>query len=327
MSRTGSVNRVARSPASRYDGESTILAIVEELTASLRLAGITDPRRGATDIVAALLEVPRSWPVMNRDANVDADVAGAARAAAQKLARGAPFAYAVESAPFRHLNLFVDERVLIPRPETEVLVGEILDRMQSLFGTAESWGTAIDIGTGSGAIALALAAEGLFSRVIATDASLDALEVARANSISTAAALVAEVEFRQGSLLSPVRGVKAAVLVSNPPYIAFSEMDALPASVRDWEPPIALFSGHDGMSATAGIVRDGWRNLVSGGLLALEVDERRASLVAEMIMRHGGYTDVGVMLDLAGRERFVLGVRRDAEFAETQRASGRDRRK
>ena len=188
----------------------------------------------ATDIIAALLEVPRSWPRMNRDAALDADTITAARKASEKLKQGAPFAYAVGSACFRHLNLLVDQRVLIPRPETEVLVGEILDRMASRV----SWGTAIDIGTGSGAIALSLASEGKFTKVIATDASLDALEVARLNARRAGAVLHCEVEFRHGSLVAPVAREKAQVVVSNPPYVAFAEAAALPASVRDWEPPV-----------------------------------------------------------------------------------------
>jgi release factor glutamine methyltransferase len=145
--------------------------------------------------------------------------------------------------------------------------------------------------------------------VIATDASQDALAIARLNAERLRHVLRAAIEFRHGSLLSPVRGLKAAVVVSNPPYVAFAEAESLPASVRDWEPPVALFSGHDGMSATAEIVRDSAAVLEQGGILALEVDERRASLVAEMIMQHGAYCDVGVRLDLAGRERFVFATR------------------
>jgi len=287
----------------------TVHAVLEEITGSLRLAGITDPQRVAADIIAALLEVPRSWPAINREAAVSDELAARAGEAVKRLCGGAPFAYAVGCTQFRHLDLLVDERVLIPRPETEILVSEILERMNARFGTRDDWGIAIDIGTGSGAIALSLAGEGRFERVIATDASADALEVAQSNATRSAAAIRTPVEFRRGSLLSPVHGVKAAVLVSNPPYIAFSEIETLPRSVRDWEPPMALFSGHDGMSATTEIVREGPGTLVSGGILALEVDERRASLVAEMIMRHGSYTDVGVRLDLAGRERFVFATR------------------
>ncbi len=244
---------------------------------------------------------------MNREVGLERAKVRAANDAAAKLCKGAPFAYAVGSMAFRHLNLAVDERVLIPRPETEVLVSEVIDLMSSRFDG--SWGTAVDIGTGSGAIALSLAHEGNFERVIATDASLDALTVARRNLDTCRPSLRAEVELRHGSLIAPVRDVAATAVVSNPPYISFAEMESLPGSVRDWEPPLALFSGHDGMSATGAIVRDSAAILVSGGVLALEVDERRASLVADLVMGHGGYTEVGVRLDLTGRERFVLASR------------------
>ncbi|HZJ01472.1 MAG TPA: peptide chain release factor N(5)-glutamine methyltransferase [Gemmatimonadaceae bacterium] len=277
------------------------------ITSNPRTASAVIAELGAqgSDIIAALLEVPRSWPMMNRDAAIDAEIISAARNAASKLRKGAPFAYAVGTACFRHLNLLVDERVLIPRPETEVLVGEILDRMKP----RAAWGTAIDIGTGSGAIALSLASEGKFERVIATDASLDALDVVRSNTERSRAALCAPVELRHGSLLAPVAGEKAQVVVSNPPYVAFAEAADLPAGVRDWEPPLALFSGHNGMNASAGIVRDSVSILEPGGILALEVDERRASLVAELMMQNGAYADIGVRLDLAGRERFVFATR------------------
>ena len=309
MWRIASVSRVGRPSPVPYAASAKVTNVIEELTIALRFSGIADPRRVATDIIAALLEVPRSWPTMNRESAVDSDILAAAREAARRLGAGVPFAYAVGSAPFRHLNLNVDGRVLIPRPETEVLVAEILELMDARFKSSESWGTAVDIGTGSGAIALCLASEGKFDKVIATDVSLDAIDVASSNAIRCAAALRCDVEFRRGSLLSPVRDVKTTVLVSNPPYIAFSELEALPGSVRDWEPPLALLSGHDGMAATAKIISEGSRIILSGGILALEVDERRASLVAELIMRHGGYTDVGVRLDLTGRERFVLAAR------------------
>lgn len=303
------MSRVARQSSPSYTADASVMSIIEELTLALRFAGLTDPRRVATDIIAALLEVPRSWPTINRESAVDSHILSAAREAARRLGVGAPFAYAVGSAQFRHLTLNVDSRVLIPRPETEVLVGEVLERMDAGFKATEPWGTAIDIGTGSGAIALCLASEGRFDKVIGTDISLDALHVARSNASRSAAAIRCEIEFRRGSLIAPVRDVSATVLVSNPPYIAFSELEALPAAVRDWEPPVALLSGHDGMAATEKIVSDGSRILVSGGILALEVDERRASLVSELIMRHGAYTNVGMRLDLAGRERFVFASR------------------
>jgi release factor glutamine methyltransferase len=286
----------------------TVASVVDDLASELESSGIANPRGTASEIIAALLDVARSWPIMNREATIDGSIVSRAGAAAKKLAQGAPFAYAVGTAAFRHLNLAVDARVLIPRPETELLVDKVLDRMKVAFGDAP-WGTAIDVGTGSGAIALALANEGRFDTVIGTDASRDALDVARANAERLSAKLRTRVEFRRGSLLSPVIQTKASVIVSNPPYIAFSEAEALPESVRDWEPPIALFSAENGMAATAGIVRDAAGCLKQDGLLAFEADERRAALVADLVLQNGSYRDVSVGLDLTGRERFVFALR------------------
>jgi release factor glutamine methyltransferase len=115
-------------------------------------------------------------------------------------------------------------------------------------------------------------------------------------------------------MLAPVRSALgqdgARVIVSNPPYIATSEATSLPRSVRDWEPPVALFSGGDGMTATSELVRDAAALLEPGGLLALELDSRRASLAAELAMASGAYVNVGIRLDLAGRERILLATRR-----------------
>lgn len=279
-------------------------ALLAELTEGLETAGVALARDEARDIVAAILDVPRFWPSTNRHALLDATAVDEARTAAAARARGAPFAYAVGRAAFRHLTLAVDERVLIPRQETELLIDLVL---QAQSGGA---GTVIDIGTGSGAIALALATEGTFDRVVATDVSRDALAVAEANAAFLRDDLCAPVDFLHGSLLTPVRDLHAATIVSNPPYIAFSELEELPASVRDWEPPLALLSADQGLAATRAIIRESRSVLEPGGLLALEVDTRRASLVAEAMATDGSYGEIAVHLDLTGRERFVLGRRR-----------------
>jgi release factor glutamine methyltransferase len=280
-------------------------AVVSELSAVLADGGVALARDEARDIVAALLDVPRFWPSMNRDASLDVECHRAAVAAAHRRAAGSPFAYAVRRAAFRHLSLDVDENVLIPRQETELLVELVLE------ATGGEGALAVDVGTGSGAIALALATEGHYGRVVATDVSLGALAVARRNVALVSRALRCDVELRSGSLLAPLAGEqRARVIVSNPPYIAYAEAAALPASVRDWEPAVALFAGENGMSATAAIVRDAPGVLESGGLLALEVDTRRASLVAELCMTDPRYREINVHLDLSGRERFVLARRR-----------------
>lgn len=278
--------------------------LVAEVADALARAGIERARREACDLVAALLDQPRFWPVAHADELARPAMVRAARAAARRRAAGAPFAYAVGRAPFRHLTLLVDERVLIPRQETEVLVDVVLEELGGGAG-----GLVLDVGTGSGAIALALASEGHLGHVIGSDVSAGALAVARANRDRLAAQLRAPVDFRAGSLLAPFRGCRARALVSNPPYISYEEAAALPAAVRDWEPPVALLSGDGGMRATAALIRGAPDVLEPGGLLALEVDVRRAALVAELALADGRYRDVAVRLDLTGRERIVLAKR------------------
>ena len=289
----------------KADAEPRALGtLLSELASDLEGAGVALARDEARDIVAAVLDVPRFWPSANTGTLIDATAVDEARQAAAARARGAPFAYAVGRAAFRYLTLAVDDRVLIPRQETEVLVDIVLEAEQG------GRGTLVDVGTGSGAIALALATEGNFERVIATDVSRAALDVAERNAAFVRDDLRAPVEFLHGSLLAPLAGLRVRTLVSNPPYIAFAEIEELPASVRDWEPPLALLSADEGMATTRVIVRDAPSVLESGGLLALEVDTRRASLVAEALASNGSYRDVAVHLDLTGRERFVLARRR-----------------
>ena len=284
----------------------TVGQLLEELARRFNAHGIAEPFTEAREIVAGLYDVPRFWPLMNGGTEVDAAMLARASRAAQKRLRGAPLAYAIGRAAFRHLTLDVDERVLIPRPETEQLVDLVLEAVGDTPG-----GVAIDVGTGSGAIALSLAAEARFSRVYGTDISIDALEVARRNRDALAASLRAPVELLHGSVLAPLLDVRARAVVSNPPYIAMGEAATLPPSVRDWEPAVALFSGADGLAATARVVREAADVLEPGGVLAVEVDVRRASLVAELVAREQRLHAVRVELDLTGRERYVLARRQE----------------
>jgi release factor glutamine methyltransferase len=284
----------------------TVSRLLEELARRFNAHGIAEPFLEAREIVAALYDSPRFWPLMNGAVEVDGATLGRARAAAEARLRGAPLAYAVGRASFRQLTLDVDHRVLIPRPETEQLVQLVLDETAETPG-----GVAIDVGTGSGAIALSLASEGRFSRVYGTDISRDALAVASRNVELCRPHLRAPVELAHGSLLGPLGDVRARVVVSNPPYIALGEAAALPPSVRDWEPAAALFSGADGLRATARLVREAADLLLPGGLFAIEVDVRRASLAAELVSRERRFRGIRIELDLTGRERFVLARRQE----------------
>lgn len=281
----------------------TIGDLVSAIAAELEDGGVPLAAREARDLVAALRDAPRFWPTLHATDAADPELVSRALAATRRRRQGAPFAYAVGRAAFRHLTLRVDERVLIPRQETELLVELVLER------TNGGRGTAVDVGTGSGCIALALACEGGFDRVIATDVSHDALEVASANAAVLASACRAAVELRAGSFLAPVAEVAADLVVSNPPYISFAELGELPAGVRDWEPATALSCGGDGMKAIEAIVREAAPRLVAGGLLALEVDSRRADRAAAVARLDGRYARVDVVRDLAGRDRFVFATK------------------
>jgi release factor glutamine methyltransferase len=209
---------------------------------------------------------------------------------------GEPLAYVIGRAGFRHLDLVVDGRVLIPRPETEGLVEGLLARVRR--------GTAVDVGTGSGCIALSLASEGEFDEVIAVDRSAAALVVARMNR----EALGLSIRLVQGDLGSCLATGSADALASNPPYLSEPEYAGLGSSVRDWEPGLALVSGPDGLAATRALLNDGRRVLRPGGWIAVEVDCTRAGVVAEHALALG-WTDVAVEADLFGRERFLFARR------------------
>jgi release factor glutamine methyltransferase len=279
-------------------------SLFDELAQQLAGEGVPPARSDARDLIAAMLDKPRFWPSANQALELAPEITDAIRTAGANLARGMPLQYAVGKAAFRHLNLHVDQRVLIPRPETEMLVEMVL-------GLAGHGGTIADIGTGSGAIALALASEGKFDRVIATDLSPDALAVAEGNLASIPAEKRSLLEFRQGDLLEPLAGISLRAVVSNPPYISPLEKGDLPAGVREWEPPLALFSEEDGMAAIHGIVRGAAAVLEPGGLLALEIDSRRAGLARESAETDSRFRDVEIRTDLTGRERFLVARRKE----------------
>jgi release factor glutamine methyltransferase len=282
----------------------TLGSLTSEMARVLAPAFGPEAESEARELLAALHDMPRHWPLLERGSAMSTEAWTRALDAASRRARGAPLQYAAGRAAFRHLTLDVDERVLIPRPETEQLVEIVLDLTRDHPG-----GIAVDVGTGSGAIALALAAEGAFAQVVATDISRDALDVARTNVRRCADALHAPISLRPGSLLEPVAERGLRVVVSNPPYISHDEASSLPAEVRNWEPAVALFSGADGMAVTARLVREARETLGIGGILALEVDARRAGVAAELVASAGAFDEVQVLLDLTGRERFVVARR------------------
>ncbi|MBA3645800.1 MAG: peptide chain release factor N(5)-glutamine methyltransferase [Gemmatimonadaceae bacterium] len=280
-----------------------MLSVEDLVQACAGILGGANAEGEARDLVAAVFDESRSWSALHSHEMVNEKLTAQALLATRRRAKGMPVQYAVGKAPFRHLTLNVDERVLIPRPETESLVDIVLQMAPS--------GTVADVGTGSGAIAISLATEGKYDSVIATDVSAGALDVARENALGYEAEIGGRLHFREGPLLEPLGDERFDAIVSNPPYIAGEEMETLPADVRDWEPHLALVSGKDGLDAIREIVAGGAALLRPGGLLALEVDSRRAERTADILRAVGEYEKIEVTIDLTGRPRFVTGIRRN----------------
>ncbi len=260
-------------------------------TEELDRAGVPSPRVDAEWLLAHALGVSRT----DLYADGDEAPAGRERVFRELVARRAtrePLAYVLGEWGFRRLTLRVDPRVLIPRPETEVLVERCLELVADL---AEP--RVLDVGVGSGAIALAIVDEHPGARVVATDSSSDALAVAAENVAGTGLA----VELVEGELFAGLDG-PFDLVVSNPPYVAPDELDALPPEVGKHEPRAALIES----GATEAIAEGALCRLTSGGSLALEAADGKAGAVADLLRRLG-YEQVAIGKDLARRERVVDG--------------------
>ncbi len=281
----------------------TVAALVGEGAAALRAAGVEEARREAEWLLGAALDASDGTLRLRPDLVVDAVRAARYRTWLDRRVRREPLQYILGTWPFRELPLRVDGRGLIPRPETEELVGLVL-----AWAARERWtGAVADIGTGCGAIALSLAKEGAFARVFATDVSADALDLAREN--AAVLGLADRVTFRAGSLLAPLAEVGPLdAIVSNPPYVAPGAAPLLAPEIRDWEPAAALFAEAEGYAVLFALVDAAPPYLAAGGLLALEVGQGQAGVVAAR-MTQRGFTGVRIVQDLAGVERVVLGCR------------------
>ncbi len=280
--------------------------------------GVSDPASEAQWMIEAVSGMDRAEQVLESATPVTHRPTAGLDALMARRAAGEPVQYVLGEWSFCGLDLLVDRRVLIPRPETEtvaeIAIGEV-ERLGERVGTPDPWSGGLthyavaDLGTGSGALALALAASLPDAEVWATDASDLALAVARAN-VAAAGSIATRVRVADGSwfdaLPPEVRG-RLLLVVSNPPYIA--EDEVLPPSVLEWEPADALFSGPTGLEAIEYLIATAPEWLDPAGTLVLELAPHQADHAIGRA-REAGFIDVSVRPDLSGHARALVARRR-----------------
>jgi len=277
-----------------------VRALLDEGAARLRRVA-DDPRREAEILLGAALARPRAWLLAHGEERVlDCEATDRYEALLTRRALGEPVAYLLGEKEFWSLPLAVSPGVLIPRPETELLVERALARLP-----ADHDCSALDLACGSGAVALAIASERPRCRVVASDVSPAAVAATRADAARLN--MTERIEVLEGGWFAPVLGRRFDVIASNPPYIADDDPRVEPA-VRRFEPAAALFAGPTGVEALALIAGGAARHLQPAGWLLLEHGATQGAIVRELLARDG-LEAVQTYRDLAGRERCTEGRR------------------
>lgn len=271
-----------------------IAHLIEQATQQLQQAGVDTPRLDAELMLADLLRVNRAYLFAHPEEEVPETLLPLWLQRLQRRLQREPLAYILGRAEFYGLEFAVTPDVLVPRPETELLVETVLRKQPR---------TVVDVGTGSGCIAVALAVHLPEVEVWATDISELALRIARENALRHQVAQ--RVHFVQGDLLQPLAGKRFEAIVSNPPYVAQSERMRLQPEVRDWEPAIALFC-EDPLHFHRRLAAEAHFYLQDGGWLVMEVGMGQAQEVASLLQT-SGYHTINIYSDLAGVQRVVEG--------------------
>ena len=273
--------------------EVTVARLVDAAETVLAAAGVPTPRVDAELLVGHVTGLSRAELALESSREVSDEERQRVEDLVGRRATREPLQYVLGEWGFRRLTLKVDRRALVPRPETEVVV----ERCVTLLAGRER-PRVLDVGTGSGAIALAIADEYLGARVMGIDSSEDALALARENVERTGL----PVELRLHDLFDGLPGEGWDLVVSNPPYVREEELPSLPSGVVEWEPGVALV----GRGHTEGVVREAANVLRPDGALVLEVHEGAAAAVASLLEAEG-FVEVRTTADLAGRDRVVEG--------------------
>lgn len=280
----------------------TIRRVLEWTSGYLRRGGVETARFEAELLLAHALRTERLHLYLNPDRPLSEAERARFRELVQKRRRGVPLAYLLGSVEFMDVTLRVDRRVLIPRVETEELVEVILKDCDSeAQARGESW-CLLDLGTGSGAIVIALLKRWPRARAVAVDLSQGALELARENARENG--VEERIRWVRTDWLAGLRG-RFDLIVSNPPYVPTEEYAHLPREVRVYEPRLALDGGPRGLRELQRIAQEAPKHLAPGGRLYLEIGAQQAEDVRALLEQTQAFSSVEVLPDLAGRDRFV----------------------
>ena len=286
--------------------KGTVSGLLQWASTLLNNHHIDTPRLDAEILLSHLLGCERITLYTHPSKPLKDDIIALYESVIQRRAQRFPLQYITHRAEFMSLDFYVDERVLIPRPETEVLVEAVIKRSQTLSGIREI--VIVDIGTGSGNIAVTLAKQLKNARIFAVDISPDALAVAKINAqkheVSNKIIFLCGDTFRPIEELGTI--VQAHFIVSNPPYVANDEFPLLQEEVRDFEPYTALVSGQDGLQAFKRIIAEVHPWLKPGGFIAFEVGEKQAQRVSQLLQNTGLFTHIECLLDYQQIPRIVV---------------------
>jgi release factor glutamine methyltransferase len=288
-------------PSSTAPKSWTIGSLVKWATDDFRARGIENPRLDAELLVAHALKIDRMRVILDSARPLEGAELGLLRDLVKRRRSYEPIAYLRGEREFYGLKFRVDKRVLVPRPDTETLVDAALARSTHVSMSMRQ----LDLCTGSGCVAIAMARQRPTAQVYASDISADALAVARENALRLGAYNVAFVE---ADLFAAFAGKRFDVITANPPYIPTAELATLMPDVREHEPRLALDGGEDGLSLVRRIVEEAPSYLEEGGLLAMEIGAGEAPATVALFEARG-FTDVRAHRDIARIERVISGVR------------------
>lgn len=280
-----------------------IMTVLKEAVTSLEGCCLANPRLDAEVLLSSLLKKERTRLYSHPEETLTEKEFGEFQLWIERRKRGEPVAYIVGHKEFWSLPFEVNRHVLVPRPETEILVEEVLKVSPGQKGGNFK---ILEIGTGCGAICVALASELREAHITATDMSQEAIAVALKNAQNNG--VENQISFLSGNLFQPVSG-KFDVIVSNPPYISHEEYNHLPLEVRGFEPKSALLAGTDGTEFHREIIREGSLYLKTGGWLFMEIGAGQKNIVENMLNESNLYDNIYFRLDYAGVSRVSVARR------------------